>query len=107
MCIGPLSAVGNLNSTVVDHCTLLVNWTAPYTLKGVPIKYYTVNIAKNSDKAELVFDTTNYTEYNHSVIILGETLDISVAAVNGAGTGNASTVIIATPTSSEPSCRRT
>ena len=43
-CIGLLSPVGNLTSTEVDHCTLRLTWTAPYTLQGVSINYYTINI---------------------------------------------------------------
>ena len=94
-----MSAVGSLNSTELDNCTLHINWTAPYTLQGVTINYYTINIT--SDEAVLLSDTTNTTEYNHSAIILGEELDISIAAVNSAGTGNSSSVIVETPTSSE------
>ena len=100
--IGPLSAVGNLNSTEVDDCTLHVNWTAPYTLQGVPINYYIINITRYSDGEVLMSEKANTTSYVHNVIILGETLDILVAALNGAGTGNFSTVTIETPTSSEP-----
>ena len=97
-----MSAVDNLKSAVEDHCTLRINWTAPYTLQGVPINYYTINITRHSDGAVLLAsDTTNTTDYFHSVIILGEKLDIAVAAVNGAGTGNESIVMESTPTSSE------
>ena len=37
-------------------------------------------------------DTTNTTEYLYTVSSLGETLEVVVAAVNGAGTGNVSSV---------------
>ena len=86
----------------MDHCTLYINWTAPDTLLGVPIRNYTINVTRHSDGAVLLAaDTTNTTEYLHSVIILGETLDISVAAVNDAGIGSVSTVMAVTPVSSE------
>ena len=91
--IGLLSGVGNLTSSEVDHCTLHFTWTAPYTLQGVPINYYTINITRHSDGAVLRSDTTNTTEYLYTVSSLGETLEVVVAAVNGAGTGNVSSII--------------
>ena len=91
---GLLSVVGNLTSTEVDHCTLHFTWTAPYTLQGVPINYYTINITRHSDGAVMRSDTTNTTEYLYSVSSLGETLEVVVAAVNGAGTGNATSIMI-------------
>ena len=94
---GVLSGVGNLTSSEVDHCTLHFTWTAPYTLQGVPINYYTINITRHSDGAVLRSDTTNTTEYLYTVSSLGETLEVVVAAVNGAGTGNMSSIITQTP----------
>ena len=96
-CIGPLSGVGNLTSSEVDHCTLHFTWTAPYTLQGVPIDYYTINITRHSDGAVLQSDTTNTTEYLYNVSSLGESLEVVVAAVNGAGKGNETGIIIQSP----------
>ena len=90
---GLLSLVGDMTSTEVDHCTLHYTWTAPYTLQGVPINYYTINITRHSDGAVLRSDTTNTTEYLYSVSSLGETLEVVVAAVNGVGTGNATSIV--------------
>ena len=90
MYTGLLAGVGNLISSEVDHCTLHFTWTAPYTLQGVPINYYTINITRHSDGAVLRSDTTHTTEYLYTVSSLGETLVVVVAAVNGAGTGNES-----------------
>ena len=101
MYTGLLSGVVDLTSSEVDHCTLHFTWTAPYTLQGVPIKYYTINITRHSDGAVLRSDTTNTTEYLYTVSSLGETLEVVVAAVNGAGTGNISSIITVSPSSSE------
>ena len=92
-----MSGVGNLTSSEVEHCTLHLNWTAPYTLQGVPIDNYTINITRHSDGAVLRSDTTNTTEYLYTVSSLGETLEVVVAAVNGAGTGNMSSTTTQTP----------
>ena len=91
---GKLSAIGNLTSTVVDHCTLHFTWTAPYTLQGVPINYYTINITRHSDGAVLRSDTTNTTNYFYNVSILGETLEVVVAAVNDVGIGNFANITV-------------
>ena len=83
-----MSAVTNLTSSDEEGCgTLHITWTAPYTLQGVPINYYTINITRNSDGV-MCSDTTNTTEYLYTVSSLGETLEVLVAAVNDVGTGN-------------------
>ena len=99
--LGPLAAVSDLTSSEVDHCTLHFTWTAPYTLQGVPINYYTINITRHSDGTVLRSDTINTTEYLYTMSSLGETLEVAVAAVNGAGTGNVSSIITQTPSLSE------
>ena len=81
-----------VSSVVKNNCTLNVTWTAPYTLQGVPINYYTINITRHSDGAVLRTDTTNTTEHLYNVTVLGETLRIEVAAVNDVGIGNTSDV---------------
>ena len=98
--LGSLSAVGNLmNNQSSESCSLSFSWTAPYTLQGVPINYYTINITRHSDGAVLRSDTTNTTEYLYSVSSLGETLEVVVAAVNGAGNGDESSITVPLPSS--------
>ena len=101
--LGSLSAVGNLmNNESNESCTLSLSWTAPYTLQGVPINYYTINITRrHSDGAVLRSDTTNTTEYLYSVSSLGETLEVVVAAVNGVGTGTESNITVSIPSREE------
>ena len=86
-----------LNSTIVNHCSLYITWTAPYTLQGIPINYYTINITRHSDGAVLRTDTTNTTEYLYSVTVLGKILKIEVAAVNDVGIGNTSSIVRVSP----------
>ena len=74
-----------MNNQLNESCTLSLSWTAPYTLQGVPINYYTIKITRHSDGAVLRSDTTNTTEYLSSVSSLGETLEVVVAAVNDVG----------------------
>ena len=83
----------------MDSCTLRFTWIAPSSLEGVSINYI-INI-KDTNGAVLRTDTTNTTEYLYSVSSLGETLEIEVTAVNGAGAGNATIIMTQTPSSSE------
>ena len=99
MYIGLLSSVSDLTSTTVDNCTLHFTWIAPSSLEGVPINYI-INIADTNEML-VQSDSTNTTEYLYSVSSLGETLEIEVTAVNGAGTGNATSIMTQTPSSSE------
>ena len=85
----------------VDLTYTSLTWAAPYTLQGVPINYYTINITRHSDGAVLRSDTTNTTEYLYSVSSLGETLEVVVAAVNDAGTGIESNITVSIPSSEE------
>ena len=92
-----MPAVTNLTSTQEDACsTLNITWAAPYSLQGVPINYYTINITRLSDGAVLRSDTTNTTEYLYTVSSLGEILKVLVTAVNDAGTGNTSSIMAQT-----------
>ena len=87
-------------SSEVTNSSLHITWTAPYTLQGVPINYYTINITRHSDGAVVWSDTTNTTEYLYSVSssqLLGETLEVVVAAVNDVGIGMAASITIPPP----------
>ena len=97
---GQLAAVGNLTSGEVDHCTLHFTWTAPYTLKGVPIYYYIINITRHSDGRVIeAREKLNTTEYIYTVNSPGEMLDVAVTAVNKVGTGNVATISVMAPSS--------
>ena len=99
MYIGLLSSVSDLTSTTVDSCTLHFAWTAPNSLDGVAINN-TIDI-KDTNGMLVQSNTTSTIEYIYSVSNLGETLEIEVTAVNGAGTGNATSIMTQTPSSSE------
>ena len=67
-------------------CTVVVYWDAPFTLEGVPILDYIVNIAID-DTGETVRKHVTDTRYSRS---LGNNFIIRIAAVNGAGEGDMS-----------------
>ena len=98
-CPGPLAGVGDLTSTKVDHCTLQLTWTPPYTLQGVPILNYSITI-KNSTVGSMKAYTSNY-EYLYTPRALGVTDEIVVAAINQLGPGSGVHISVNTSSSGE------
>ena len=90
-----MSPVGNLTSTEVDHCTLRLTWTAPYTLQGVPILNYTIGV--NIDTDDPFMFSSDTTEYLYTPDALGETYTIMVTASNQAGQGAGSEITVDIP----------
>ena len=86
---GLLSSI-ELNVTRKDPCTIEVYWNPPFTLKGVPILGYNINIT-NINTRKLLPSFTNSTSIQ---VPLGDDYNISIAAVNGAGEGNKSLIFI-------------
>ena len=64
----------------MDHCTLRLTWTPPYTLQGVPILNYSITI--NSSVGGMRVYTANSTEYLYTPGALGVTDEIVVRAMN-------------------------
>ena len=85
--------MGDLTAIRVNSCTLLVTWSPPYTLHGVPIRNYTFTIAALSTGQVEESGTTNTTELHFSLRSINETYNISVAAVNDVGIGNNTSII--------------
>ena len=86
---GKLPAIKPKSSDVgTDSCTVRIFWNAPFTLKGVPILRYNVYITNNEsgNKKEKFVKSTKF------LIQFGQfnSINISIAAVNGAGEGNLS-----------------
>ena len=62
-----------------------VYWDPPFTLEGVPILGYNVNIT-NLDTNTTVSNITQVTSYN--ITLSYYDYEVSIAGVNGAGEGN-------------------
>ena len=85
--IGPLSSVSDLNYTFLNGSSVLLLWTAPYTLDNVTITGY------------YIYDGYNNITTNNTVFPLSATdpdpcvlNNISVAAINGAGIGESNNI---------------
>ena len=87
--IGLLDNVGNLDYALINGSSVLLTWTAPYTLDNVPITgYYIVNGLVN------ITTTTNNTNItlsatNPDPCILN---DVLVSPINDVGIGSSNNV---------------
>ena len=82
--IGPLASVGNLNYTYITGSSVLLTWTAPYTLDNVQITGYHVDdgfniITTNDNDTSIVLSTT---DPDPCVLTI-----ITISPINGAGIG--------------------
>ena len=87
---GRLEAPNNLTAVKSnDSCCYHFNWSLPFTLPGVPILGYNINITDNNGN---VFQTNvkNTTQWEYCPEEFGDHI-VSVAAVNGVGEGNITT----------------
>ena len=87
---GLLAPVKDLTATVLNGSSVLLMWSAPYTLDNVPINGYNIN-----DNQGSLIDTINTTEY-----ILTSSNDdpcnvttVYVSGINGAGIGDSNNVM--------------
>ena len=87
--LGPLDSVGDLNHNI-NGSSVLLTWTAPYTLDNVPITGYyivvngLVNITTTNNNTNITLSATNL-----DPCILN---NVSVSAINDAGIGSSNNI---------------
>ena len=81
--LGPLSIVNDLNYTFLNGSSVLLSWTAPYTLDNVPITGYYIYDGYNNITTNNTNSTLSTADPNWPCVLT----NISVAAINGAGIG--------------------
>ena len=85
---GRLEAPNNLTAVKSnDSCCYHLNWSPPFTLPGVPILGYNINVTNKNNRNVLQINVSNTTQWEYCPEEFGDH-DISVAAVNGVGEGN-------------------
>ena len=85
---GRLEAPNNLTAVKSnDSCCYHLNWSPPFTLPGVPILGYNINITDNNNRNVLQINVSNTTQREYCPEEFGDH-DISVAAINSVGEGN-------------------
>ena len=73
-----------------DSCCYHFNWSPPFTLPGVPILGYNINITNNNGVV-LRVNISNTTQWEYCPEEFGNHI-VSVAAVNGVGEGEVTTL---------------
>ena len=81
--LGLLASVGNLTNTLINESSVLLSWTAPYTLDNVPITGYSIN-----DNSGRMLNTTDLSYILSSPDPACDITTVTVSAVNGAGIGH-------------------
>ena len=79
-----------------DSCCYRLNWLPPFTLPGVPILGYNINVTNNDDGADVLqINVSNTTQWEYCPGFFGNN-NVNIAAVNDVGEGQISTVDIKT-----------
>ena len=70
-----------------DSCCYRFNWFPPFTLPGVPILGYNINVTNNDDGADVLqINVSNTTQWEYCPGLFGNN-NVNVAAVNSVGEG--------------------
>ena len=91
--IGRLDPVSNLTVTLNNSTTLLISWSPPFTLEGVPILSYNVIITNSSNNNETFSVAGSATMWYHLIDISANIYVVSVVPVNFRGAGMTATYI--------------
>ena len=88
---GLLESVSNLTVMPVNSTTLLISWSPPFTLEGVPILGYNVTITNTTsgeNETIPVEGDTNMLYYS-----IENTFTVIVVPINGVGAGDKASII--------------
>ena len=94
---GLLESVSNLAVTPVNSTTVLISWSPPFTLEGVPILGYNVTITNTTsgeNETLSVKGDTNMLYY--SIDHLKSTFTITVVPINMVGAGDKASILYST-----------
>ena len=86
-----MSEVGNLICTTQGHCCINCSWSPPFSLDGVPIYGYIINITNKGDTQYTT--TSNTTSWIYCPSQFGN-YTISVAGNNSAGKGEKTSQVV-------------
>ena len=100
MLAGLLEPVGNLNVTLINSTTVLISWSPPFTLEGVPILGYTVTITSTTsgeNETMSVEGDTTMLYYSIDHPDPDNNFTVTVVPINGAGPGEPTFTTIFSP----------
>ena len=71
-------------------CGVIISWDPPFTLPGVPILEYQINITNQDTGSKNII----FTKSRNTSLILDYNYTVAVSGVNSAGVGNVSVINI-------------
>ena len=93
-CAGLLESVSDLTVVSINSTTVLISWSPPFTLEGVPILGYNVTITNTTSREEneTILETVKTTMLNYTLSINHPDPDsefiVTVIPINEAGPGD-------------------
>ena len=96
MCAGLLKPVSDLNVTLINSTTVLISWSPPFTLEGVPILGYNVTITNTTsgeNETMSVEGDTTMLYYSIDHPDPDNNFTVTVVPINGAGPGEDATTL--------------
>ena len=94
ICTGLLESVSNIDVNRVNSTTVLISWSPPFTLEGVPILGYNVTITNTTsgeNETMLVEDTTLLYSIDHPDS--ENNFAVTVIPINEVGAGQPATLV--------------
>ena len=93
---GRLEAPNNLTAVQSNNsCCYHFNWSPPFTLPGVPILGYNINVTNKTNGVVLHTDTVTATECEYCPEEFGNN-NVNIAAVNSVGEGTTAIITVIT-----------
>ena len=87
-----MSEIGNLTCTRQGHCCISCSWSPPFSLDGVPIYGYIINVTNEVDNTQYT-TTSNTTSWIYYPSQFGN-YTVSIAGNNSAGEGEKTCQIV-------------
>ena len=84
--------IGNLTCTTQGHCCINCSWSPPFSLDGVPIYGYIINVTNEGDSTQYTI-TSNTTSWIYCPRQFGN-YTVSIAGNNTAGEVNVSSQVV-------------
>ena len=91
--LGPLESVDELTVVSINSTTVLISWSPPFTLEGVPILGCNVTITNTTSGEKLETAITTMLNYTFSIDHPDpdNNFTVTVVPINGAGPGEPAT----------------
>ena len=95
--LGPLDPVSNLSAVPINSTTVQISWNPPYSLEGVPILYYVIEIMNTTSRITTFASNTTTNSYSIDHPDPENNFTVTVVPMNKVGAGQPSSVVFTFP----------